>query len=103
MRNQLDNVLFTTERTLNENRAELDGSLIREVEEALAQAKRALESEDAASFRSASETLTKAAHRMAEALYQKKASGDKPSGSGAAPAAGKDAEDVVDAEYTEVN
>jgi molecular chaperone DnaK len=103
VRNQLDNVLFTTERTLNENRAELDGSLIREVEEALAQAKRALESEDAASFRSASETLTKAAHRMAEALYQKKASGDKPSGSGAAPAAGKDAEDVVDAEYTEVN
>jgi len=99
-RNQLDNVLFTTERTLNENRAALDSSLVREVEEALAQAKRALESEDAASFRSASETLTKAAHRMAEALYQKKASGDKPSGSGGAPAAD---EDVVDAEYTEVN
>jgi len=99
-RNQLDNVLFTTERTLNENRAALDSSLVREVEEALAQAKRALESEDAASFRSASETLTKAAHRMAEALYQKKASGEKPSGSGGAPAAG---EDVVDAEYTEVN
>jgi molecular chaperone DnaK len=103
VRNQLDNVVFTTERTLNENRAELDGSLVSEIEDALAQAKRALESEDAASFRSASETLTKAAHRMAEALYQKKASGDKPSGSGAAPAAGKDAEDVVDAEYTEVN
>ena len=100
VRNQLDNVLFTTERTLNENRAALDSSLVREVEEALAQAKRALESEDAASFRSASETLTKAAHRMAEALYQKKASGDKPSGSGGAPAAD---EDVVDAEYTEVN
>ena len=100
VRNQLDNVLFTTERTLNENRAALDSSLVREVEEALAQAKRALESEDAASFRSASETLTKAAHRMAEALYQKKASGEKPSGSGGAPAAG---EDVVDAEYTEVN
>ena len=99
-RNQLDNVLFTTERTLNENRAELDGSLLREVEDALAQAKRTLESGDAASFRSASETLTKAAHRMAEVLYQKKASGEKSSGSGAAPAAG---EDVVDAEYTEVN
>jgi molecular chaperone DnaK len=99
-RNQLDNVLFTTERTLNENRAELDGSLLREVEDALAQAKRTLESGDAASFRSASETLTKAAHRMAEVLYQKKASGDKSSGSGAAPTQG---EDVVDAEYTEVN
>jgi molecular chaperone DnaK len=107
-RNQLDNVTFTTERTLNENRAELaivDGSLVREVEDALAQAKRTLEGEDAASIRNASETLTKAAHRMAEALYQKKA-GEKPSGNEAAPAPGKDAkdaEDVVDAEFTEVN
>jgi molecular chaperone DnaK len=103
VRNQLDNVVFTTERTLNENRAELDGSLVSEIEDALAQAKRALESEDTASSRSASETLTKAAHRMAEVLYQKKASGEKPSGSGAASAPSKDAEDVVDAEYTEVN
>jgi len=102
-RNQLDNVVFTTERTLNENRAELDGSLARDVEDALAQAKRTLESGDAASFRSASDTLTKAAHRMAEVLYQKKAGGEKPSGSGAAPTQNKEAEDVVDAEYTEVN
>jgi len=104
-RNQLDNVVFTTERTLNENRAELatmDATLTREVEDALAQAKRTLESEDAASFRTASETLTKAAHRMAEVLYQKKASGEKPSGSGAAPGSAA-SEDVVDAEYTEVN
>ncbi len=102
-RNQLDNVVFTTERTLNENRAALDSSLVREVEEALAQAKRVLEGEERASFRSASETLTKAAHRMAEALYRRKASGEKPSGSGAAPAPGEDLEDVVDAEFTEVN
>jgi molecular chaperone DnaK len=103
-RNQLDNVVFTTERTLNENRAELDSSLVREVEDALAKAKRTLESEDAASLRSASEALNKAAHRMAEVLYQKKASGEKPSGSGAAPGKpGENAEDVVDAEFTEVN
>jgi molecular chaperone DnaK len=91
---------------LNENRAELvtiDATLVPEVEDALAQAKRALESGDAASFRTSSETLTKTAHRMAEVLYQKKASGEKPSGSGAAPGPGKAAEDVVDAEFTEVN
>ncbi|HEY7699497.1 MAG TPA: molecular chaperone DnaK [Vicinamibacteria bacterium] len=94
-RNQLDNVVFTTERTLQENRAELDSSLVREVEDALAQAKRTLEGGDAASFRNASETLGKAAHRMAEALYQKKATGgEKPP---------TPTEDVVDAEFTEVN
>ena len=72
----------------------LDSSVIREVEDALAQAKRTLEGEDAAAFRSASETLSKAAHRMAEALYQKTASGgEKPT---------EPAEDVVDAEFTEV-
>jgi molecular chaperone DnaK len=94
-RNQLDNVVFTAERTLQENRAELDSSLVREVEDALAQAKRTLEGGDAASFRNASETLGKAAHRMAEALYQKKATGgEKPP---------TPTEDVVDAEFTEVN
>ncbi len=101
-RNQLDNVVFSTERTLNENRAELDASLAREVEDALAQAKRTLESGDAASFRAATETLSKAAHRMAEALYQKKAS----EGGGTSPPTGNGApgqDDVVDAEYTEVN
>jgi molecular chaperone DnaK len=101
-RNQLDNVVFTTERTLNENRAELDGALVREVEDALSRAKRTLESEDAPSFRIASENLTKAAHRIAEALYQKKASGEKPPGSGSSAGPGKAGEDVVDAEFTEV-
>jgi molecular chaperone DnaK len=99
-RNHLDNLVFTTERTLNENRGDLDDSLLREVEDALTQAKRTLETGEVASFRSASAALTKTAHRMAEALYQKKASGQKTaaaSGNGA-PAEG----DVVDAEYTEV-
>jgi molecular chaperone DnaK len=100
-RNQLDNVLFSTERTFEENRASLDGGLAREVEDALAQAKRTLESGETADYKARTETLTKAAHRMAEALYQKKAGGEAPSGGNGSPAQG--GEDVVDAEYTEVN
>jgi molecular chaperone DnaK len=38
-KNQLDNAVFATERTLNENRAELDSGLAREVEDALAEAR----------------------------------------------------------------
>jgi molecular chaperone DnaK len=99
-RNQLDNAVFSAERTLDENRAELDSGLVREVEDALAQAKRTLESGAAADYKAKMETLNKTAHRMAEALYQKKSgAGTSSSGSGS-PA--KD-EDVVDAEYTEVN
>jgi molecular chaperone DnaK len=99
-RNQLDQLVFQTERTLSENRSDIDAALLREVEDTIARAKRTLESGDAGSFRSASETLTRTAHRMAEALYQKKSSagGDSGKTGGSAPAG----EDVVDAEYTEV-
>jgi molecular chaperone DnaK len=100
-KNQLDNAVFATERTLNENRAELDSGLAREVEDALAEAKRALESGSAADYRAKTEMLNKTAHRMAEALYQKKAGAGASSGGNESPA--KEGEDVVDAEYTEVN
>jgi molecular chaperone DnaK len=100
-KNQLDNLIFTTERTLSENRAALDRAVIREVEDALTQAKTAIETGEAKRYPAASEALARSAHRMAEALYQKTAGGSEtPSGSGSAPGAG---EDVVDAEYTEVN
>ncbi|MGH9336195.1 MAG: molecular chaperone DnaK, partial [Vicinamibacteria bacterium] len=70
-RNHLDNAVFATERTLNENRAALEDSLAREVEDALARAKQTLESGTTQDFPSATETLTQASHRMAEALYRK--------------------------------
>ncbi|MGH9320608.1 MAG: molecular chaperone DnaK, partial [Vicinamibacteria bacterium] len=91
-RNHLDNAVFATERTLNENRAALEDSLAREVEDALARAKQTLESGTTQDFPSATETLTQASHRMAEALYRK-SSGDK-SNTG---------EDIVDAEFTDVH
>ncbi len=97
-KNQLDNLVFSSERTLHENRAALDPSVLREVEDALAEAKRVLEGEDVGSYRKASETLTRSAHRLAEALYQKTGSAGPKSGNGAPP----EGEDVVDAEYTEV-
>ena len=101
-KNQLDNLIFTTERTLNENRAALDRAVVREVEDAITQAKTAIETGEAKRYPAASEALTRSAHRMAEALYRKtEGGGETPSGSGgSAPGAG---EDVVDAEYTEVN
>jgi molecular chaperone DnaK len=92
-KNQLDQLVFTTERTLNENRASLDAAIGREVEEAVTAAKTALESGEATRYKAASEKLNRSAHRMAEALYQAKASGEPPRES---------KEDVVDAEFSEV-
>jgi molecular chaperone DnaK len=92
-KNHLDQLVFTTERTLNEKRASLDSALLREVEDAITQAKTALESGEANRYKAASDTLNRSAHRMAEALYQGKTSGESKAA---------DKEDVVDAEFSEV-
>ncbi len=106
-RNQLDNAVFSTERTLQENRAKLDSSVIGEVESALEDAKKVLEeTREAVALDRVKETvekLTKASHRMGEELY-KQASASPPSGGepGSAPPSSNPDEDVVDAEFTEV-
>jgi molecular chaperone DnaK len=113
-RNKLDNLIYTTEKTLKDNGAELDEASRKQVEEALAAAKTKLESKDAAEIDKAAETLQTAAHKLAEAMYSK----TKQAGAGAqgadGPQAGADGgaqagngdsaakEDVVDADYKEV-
>ncbi|HSF18570.1 MAG TPA: molecular chaperone DnaK [Vicinamibacteria bacterium] len=89
-KNQLGHAIFTSERSLDENRSVLDPAIVSEIEDALESAKKAYEGDDAGSMKSASERLTRATHRMAEQLYSK-----------TKPEAKED--DVVDAEYAEVN
>ena len=95
-RNGLDHAVFTTERTLNENRAKLDPAVVREVEDALAEAKKALEASEVEAMKRALQKLTSASHRMAEALYRKTDDGGAPSSEQ------KPDPDIVDAEFTEV-
>jgi molecular chaperone DnaK len=109
VRNQLDNAVFSTERTLEENRAKLDGAAIGDVESALEEAKKVLadasESANPDRIKASVEKLTQASHRMAEALYQQTSSstsGSTAGEPGSAPSSSKDDEDVVDAEFTEV-
>jgi len=106
-RNQLDTAIFTTERTLNESRNELDSALAQELEGVLAEAKKTLESGDAEAMKAATERVSAASHKMAEALYAKsqatsQAQGEPQGDATSAPKSGED-EDVVDAEFTEVN
>ena len=86
----------------NENKANLDASIVSDVEAALAEAKEKLDSGDGdlSAMKAAEERLTKASHAMAEKLYQNtqaasEATAEAPNGSPT------DDEDVVDAEYTE--
>src|SRR2546425_394069 len=104
-RNRLDGVVYQTEKALGEHGATLDAAARGNIESALADAKKALESQDATRIRDAADALERAAHKLAEAIYAKASQagkgGEAPHGDGAAPE-GKGKDDVVEAEFEEV-
>ncbi|MDQ7007722.1 MAG: molecular chaperone DnaK [Acidobacteriota bacterium] len=105
VRNQLDSLVWQMEKSLKETGDKLPGDKKKELEEALAEAKKALEGEDPGAIRAANERLTRAAHAVAEQLYQSAAaSGGEPQGGGATgQTASKGGQDdaVVDAEVVD--
>jgi molecular chaperone DnaK len=112
-RNQLDNLVYGTEKLIKENRDKLPESDVKEVEQAIEEARRALAEGGLDRLNAAKENLTKASHRIAETMYkaQQAAAGSAPGGgdSGAAGAGpggaqgGPAQNDVVDAEFVDVD
>ena len=106
-RNQLDGLVYQTEKTLAENGAALDATARAAIDTALADAKKALESQDAAQMRSTADALQRASHKLAEAMYAKASKGGDggtAGGDGASGGPGKPpkGDDVVEAEFEEV-
>jgi molecular chaperone DnaK len=110
LRNKLDADVYATEKLLNENRDKLGSGDIQPVEEALKEAKSALEEGRAERIKAAAEQLQKASFRLGELMYQRtqrtQASSDgEPQSSGATTGSqargGRD--DVVDAEFEETD
>jgi molecular chaperone DnaK len=111
-RNQLDSLIYSTEKSLQEYGADLDAGVKENIEAELKKAKEAVEGQDADTMRKAAEQLSQASHKLAEAMYAKaskqqaaqdQGSADnqqKDAGSGAGD--GKKKDDVVDADFTEV-
>jgi molecular chaperone DnaK len=110
-KNQLDSMAYQIEKMLREQGDKISGSERGDVENALADAKKALESNDKAQMDRARDTLTQASHKLAEQMYKAaQPAGGAPGG--AAPGAGpepsadgsgqKKDEGVIDAEYVDV-
>jgi molecular chaperone DnaK len=99
-RNQLDSLIYTTEKTVNENRDKLPESDRKAVEDAIADARKVLDSGDVDKLKDAIDRLTKASHKIAEAMY-KQAGGGK-GGAGPTAEKPKGEENVVDTEFEEV-
>ena len=109
-RNQLDSLIYSTEKSLKEYGGELEAGVKENLEGALEKAKKALEGDDAQAMRSAVEELNSSSHKLAEAIYAKASkqqasaqpSGDGKPGQTADGDGKKKKEDVVDADFEEV-
>ena len=100
LRNQLDSIIYATEKTLNEHKAKLPVSDVKNIEDAIAEGKKALEKEDAAEIKKALDNISKASHKMAEVMYQAASQASQTAAGGATAEAKKEA-DVVDAEFVD--
>ncbi len=111
LRNQADQVVYTTEKTLKEHGDKVDAQTRAEIEQAVNNLKEAQKSDDAAVIEKAIEAVTTASHKLAEAVYkatgttpgQQQAAGESvgaATGSGGQTAGGQSKDDdVIDAEF----
>ncbi|MCD8001501.1 MAG: molecular chaperone DnaK [Oscillospiraceae bacterium] len=104
IRNQGDQMVYQTEKTLEEMKDKIDASDKAEVEGALARLKTALSGSDTAAIKAETEALTQVFYRVSEKLYSQAAPqgepGQQPGGNPGASAGG---EQYYDADYTVVD
>jgi len=98
LRNNADNLVYQTEKLLSENGDKLSSGDKDDVQKSVDEVKEALKGNDASAIRSATERLTQASHKLAQAMY-----GQQGGGESGAPGAGASGggDDVVDAEIVD--
>ncbi|MCW0199276.1 molecular chaperone DnaK [Sphingopyxis sp.] len=99
-KNNAESLIHTTERQLEEHGDKVDAGLKSEIEAAVAEAKAAVEGGDPAAMTEKSQALAQVAMKLGQAIYEKE---QQAAASPAADAGETKAdEDVVDAEFSEV-
>ncbi len=100
--NNADSLVHATERQLEESGDKIDSELKSQIESAIAETKTAIEGGDVADITAKAQALTELAMKMGQSLYEQEQA------AGAAPAdesgsSSEQDEDVVDAEFSEVD
>jgi molecular chaperone DnaK len=100
VRNSADALVYQTERFLQENDEKIPADAKSNVEEPLAELKKALEGTDTEAIKTAVEKVATASQALGAAMYQ---SGDAPGAAGASADGNADAsdDDIVDAEVVD--
>jgi molecular chaperone DnaK len=109
-RNSADALIYSTEKTLTELGHQVDSGLRAEVEQTIASLKREIEGENSAEIKRLTEALAQASHQLASSMYQQASpeghNNDYQAAGVHNPSDGASSnfdEEVVDAEYEEVN
>ncbi len=101
-RNQADAAIYSTEKALKEAEAKIPADVKTQVEQAVAEVKQILTSENAQSIRQATERLQQVASKIGEALNRAASQGAGQAGS-SGDGSGSSDDNVVDAEFEEVD
>ena len=107
-RNQLDELVYRTDKSFQELGDGLSEEEKKELEQALEEGREALKSDDPGKIDSATERITAVSHKLAELMYKKQqeeasAGAGEGGAEGQAPEQGNSTsgDDVIDAEFTE--
>ena len=107
-RNRADAMVYNVEKMLKEHRDKISESDAKSVETAVEDTKKAIGEGNLEAINSATDKLTQASHKLAEAMYKAQSAtpnGDQGAqpGGGAEQAQEKPKDDVVDAEFVDVD
>lgn len=103
-KNQAEALAHSTEKSLKEFGDKVSAEERTAIENALSDLKEALKGEDADAIQQKAQTLAQASMKLGEAMYAAQKPGEQPAGETDGGAAeGEKKEDVVDAEFTEVD
>ncbi|WP_373578150.1 molecular chaperone DnaK [Parafannyhessea umbonata] len=103
IRNQTDSLAYSTEQTLKDLGDKVPADMKKQVEDAVAEARKALDGTDMDAIKAAGDKLQEVGHKLAEIVYSDtNAQTAAGAGAGAAQPTG-DPDDVVDADYEVVD
>ena len=107
-RNRADAMVYNVEKTLKEHRSKVGEAEAKEIEAALEETRKAMAENDPERINAAVDRLTTASHKLAEAMYKSASQppgGAAPGADGSAPGGdqGKPKDNVVDAEFVDVD
>src|SRR3984957_1148510 len=103
-KNHAEALVHATEKALTEHGAKVGETERRAIENAMADLKEALKTDDTDAITEKSNVLAQASMKLGEAMYKQTQDGSAaPGGDGSGPDSGGKKEDVVDAEFTEVD